>query len=223
MSDKSFEFKAFGIKDNLQSLVKRTGILEIVFGAYFLLVAALYFFVFISFLFYNDWGKAVFKIFGNNDVSHLGTFFIMMFIIMGALNLIIATLLLVSGLKAKSYGNNPVLLITGKKDYLAASIAYIGFMVLLLASIYLCIYFSFSLFVYFIMLSLLALLTITLYKFLALKNVPNKASVLDVENLPEDKKEAILLKSNTFSNLELEKEKKVGHQAKTQKEKNKKA
>ena len=207
MANNSFEFKAFGIKEDLQKLIKRTGILEIIFGSYFLVVSALFFFVFISSLFKDTWGEHIFKFFGYQEGVGLGAVFVLLFIVMGALHLIIASLLLVSGLKAKAYSKNPVLLITGKKDYLASAICYILFMALLLVSIYVCLYFSFSLFIYFILIALLALLTVTLYKFLALKNLPDKENVLDVETLPDEKKEAILLKSNTL--------KKVGDQKKT--------
>lgn len=201
-NNNSFEFKAFGIKENLQKLIKRTGILEIIFGSYFLLVSALFFLMFIASLFMNSWGEAVFKFFGYQEGVALGAKFVLLFIVMGAMHLIVASLLLVSGLKAKAYSKNPVLLITGKKDYLAAAICYIVFMALLLVAIYVCLYFSFSLFVYFILIALLALLTVTLYKFLALKNLPDKENVLDVETLPDEKREAILLKSSTLKRVE---------------------
>ena len=202
MAKNSFEFKAFGIKDNLQNLIKRTGILEIIFGSYFLVVSALFFFMFVSFLFYGSWGESVFKFFGYQEGVSLGAIFVLLFIAIGALYLIVASLLLVSGLKAKAYSKNPVLLINGKKDYLASAVWYIVFMALMLASIYVCLKFTFSLFIYFILIALLALLTITLYKFLALQNLPDKENVLDVETLPDEKKEAILLKSNTLKKEE---------------------
>ena len=205
MANNSFEFKAFGIKDNLQNLIKRTGILEIIFGSYFLVVSALYFFIFVASLFLSGWGASVFKVFGYQEGINLGAMFILLFIIMGAMYLIVASLLLVSGLKAKAYSKNPVLLINGKKDYLAAAVWYIVFMALMLVSIYVCLHFSFSLFIYFILIAFLALLTITLYKFLALKNLPDKENVLDVETLSDDKKEAILLKSSTLKREEKEK------------------
>ena len=132
----------------------------------------------------------------------LGSVFVLLFIIMGAMHLIVASLMLVSGLKAKAYSKNPVLLINGKKEYLASAIFYIVFMVLLLVSIYICLAFTFSLFIYLILLALLALFMVTIFKFLALKNLPNKENVLDVETLPDEKKEAILLKSNTLSKVD---------------------
>ena len=202
MTNNSFEFKAFGIKDNLQNLIKRTGILEIIFGSYFLVVSALYFFVFISSLFMSSWGEGVFKVFGYKEGVSLGAVFVLLFIVMGALHLITASLMIVSGLKAKAYSKNPVLLINGKKEYLASAIFYIVFMALMLVSIYVCLVFSFSLFIYFILIALLALLAVTLYKFLALQNLPNKENVLDVETLPDEKKEAILLKSNTLKKVD---------------------
>lgn len=202
MAKNSFEFKAFGIKDNLQSLIKRTGILEIIFGSYFIFHAVLYFFVFVSYLFYGSWGESVFKFFGYNEEVGLGAVFVLLFVLMGALQLIIASLMFVSGLKAKAYSKNPVLLINGKKDYLASAVCYIIFMALLLITIYVCLKFTFSLFLYFIIIALLALLTVILYKFLALQNLPDKEGVLDVETLPDEKKEAILKKSST---LEVEK------------------
>lgn len=205
MANNSFEFKAFGIKDNLQNLIKRTGILEIIFGSYFLVVSVLYFFVFIAFLFYGSWGESVFEVFGYSEGTNLGVMFVLLFVAMGALYLIVATILLISGMKAKSYSKNPVLLINGKKDYLASAICYIVFMALMLTSIYVCLAFSFSLFIYFILISFLALLTITLYKFLALKNLPDKENVLDVETLPDSQKEVIRLKSNTLKRVETEK------------------
>ena len=204
MANNSLDFKAFGVKDNLQKLVKRTGILEIITGSYMLLLSFGVFFILISK--YSPWKNSVFKFFGYSYTSstNLGPFFDVVFAIIGALYLVIATVALVSGLKTKSYSNNPVTLIKGKQQYVTSGIAYIVFMVLMLLSIYCCIIYPFILFIFLIVIGLLAILTLTLYKFLAIHNIPDKLEILNIETLSDDKKEAIMLNSNNLDDVKKE-------------------
>lgn len=220
MTEDSFDFVAFGIKDNLKSLVKRTGVFELITGIYSLCVSACLFLLFIALLFFNSWGESVFDFFGFKQIEGvvIGALFISYVVIMGALFLVLGAFSIWSGLRSKKYSNNPVTLIEGKKDYLTSAIVYIVLMAFMIFSIYICIAYHLTLFIFLIILALLAVLTITLYKFLAIKNVPDKTSVLDVQNLPEAKKQEILLKSNTaevFEDVKIKKPKR-----KTKKNKN---
>jgi len=198
MANSSLDFKAFGIKDNLQKLVKRTSILEMITGFYMIVLSLCVFLVLVSV--YSPLKKSVFRFFGFEESSTviLGTSFTVLFAIIGAIYLVIGTVSLVSGLKTKSFSNNPVTLIKGKQQYITLAVSYIVFMALMILSVYFFIIFPFILFIFLVIIGLLLILTLTFFKFLAIRNLPDKVEILNVETLPDDKKEAILLNSNNL-------------------------
>ncbi|MBR1925931.1 MAG: hypothetical protein IJ837_03690 [Clostridia bacterium] len=204
MANSSLDFKAFGIKDNLQKLVKRTSILEIITGFYMIVLSLCVFLVLVAI--YSPLKNDIFNFFGFKETSSvvLGTSFTILFAVIGAMYLVVGTVSLVSGLKTKSYANNPVTLIEGKKQYITLAISYMVFMVLMILSVYFFIVFPFILFIFLVIIGLLLILTLIFFKFLAIKNVPNKVEVLNVETLSDDKKEAILLNSNNLDEVKKE-------------------
>ncbi len=193
-------FKAFGVSEKLNVVLKKTSTLEIAFGAVFVVVAAFCFAFVICLLGYNSWGKPFFEFFDYHTFDNPErTFKLFSAVIVGGVCGIASGIFaLVSGLNSKKSTNNPVTLLKAKIALRLCGIFYFVVACILGACLFLSFVFWPLILFYVVMIILCFCLAVT--KFVETLFFPNNQEILDIHNLTEKQQQKILKQSsrNTF-------------------------
>lgn len=196
---KQSDFKAFGVSETLNKVLKKTSTMEIIFGGVFIAISAVCFAFIICLLGYNSWGQPFFEFFGYNGFeSRIDTLKLFSAVIIcGICGLGAGAVALVWGMNTKKSTTNPVSFLKAK-NWLRFGGGFYVVVAIVLAS---CFFLSFAfwpLILFFAVMFLLCVLLATT-KFVETLFFPDKNEILDVNELSSAQKKKILSQSSRTS------------------------